>query len=154
MIALGEIIRDADGHLQPRARPEHLGALVGDRRSWWRRSLTALFAKPKVILTAFRAASPKKRAGARTSLRHIELPLWISFVGVPIVGLVGVVDDRTPGSACAGTSASSPIPLIVLLTLIAANSTALTGITPTGSLSKIPQFLFGAHRSAKPRRPT
>src|SRR5688500_3270468 len=36
------------------------------------------------------------------------------------------------------------IPLILVLTLIAANSTALTGITPTGSLSKIPQFLFGS----------
>jgi uncharacterized oligopeptide transporter (OPT) family protein len=38
----------------------------------------------------------------------------------------------------------SAIPLIIVLTLIAASSTALTGITPTGSLSKIPQFLFGA----------
>src|SRR5690606_7559199 len=35
------------------------------------------------------------------------------------------------------------IPLCILLALIAASSTALTGITPTGSLSKIPQFLFG-----------
>jgi uncharacterized oligopeptide transporter (OPT) family protein len=41
-------------------------------------------------------------------------------------------------------------PLIVLLTLIAASSTALTSITPTGSLSKIPQFLFGA---LDPRHP-
>ncbi len=36
------------------------------------------------------------------------------------------------------------IPLIIVLTLIAANATALTSITPTGSLSKIPQFTFGA----------
>jgi uncharacterized oligopeptide transporter (OPT) family protein len=35
------------------------------------------------------------------------------------------------------------IPLIIVLTLIAANSTALTGITPTGAVSKIPQFTFG-----------
>jgi uncharacterized oligopeptide transporter (OPT) family protein len=38
----------------------------------------------------------------------------------------------------------SAIPLIIVLTLIASSSTAMTGITPTGSLSKIPQFLFGA----------
>jgi uncharacterized oligopeptide transporter (OPT) family protein len=31
-----------------------------------------------------------------------------------------------------------------VLTLIAASSTAMTGITPTGSMSKIPQFLYGA----------
>ena len=31
-----------------------------------------------------------------------------------------------------------------MLALIAASSTALTGITPSGSLSKIPQFTFGA----------
>jgi uncharacterized oligopeptide transporter (OPT) family protein len=42
------------------------------------------------------------------------------------------------------------MPLILILTLIAASSTAMTGITPTGSLSKIPQFLFGA---AAPRHP-
>lgn len=36
------------------------------------------------------------------------------------------------------------IPLIIVLTLIAASSTGMTGITPSGSLSKIPQFLFGA----------
>jgi uncharacterized oligopeptide transporter (OPT) family protein len=32
----------------------------------------------------------------------------------------------------------------VVLALIAASSTALTGITPSSSLSKIPQFIFGA----------
>jgi uncharacterized oligopeptide transporter (OPT) family protein len=36
------------------------------------------------------------------------------------------------------------IPLILVLAVIAASSTALTGITPSGSLSKIPQFTFGA----------
>jgi uncharacterized oligopeptide transporter (OPT) family protein len=39
---------------------------------------------------------------------------------------------------------AAAIPLIIVLTLIAASSTALTSITPTGSLSKIPQFIFGA----------
>src|SRR5690606_15119772 len=45
---------------------------------------------------------------------------------------------------------AAAIPLIIVLTMIAANSTALTGITPTGSLSKIPQFLFGF---ARPKHP-
>src|SRR4051812_34727943 len=42
------------------------------------------------------------------------------------------------------------IPLIIVLTMIAVNSTALTSITPTGSLSKIPQFLFGMARPHHP----
>jgi uncharacterized oligopeptide transporter (OPT) family protein len=37
-----------------------------------------------------------------------------------------------------------------VLSLIAANSTALTGITPTGSLSKIPQFTFGSMDPSHP----
>jgi uncharacterized oligopeptide transporter (OPT) family protein len=42
------------------------------------------------------------------------------------------------------------IPMIVLLTLIAANATALTSTTPTGSLSKITQFTFGAIQPTNP----
>ena len=38
---------------------------------------------------------------------------------------------------------ATSIPLIIILTLIAVSSTGMTGITPTGSLSKIPQFLYG-----------
>jgi uncharacterized oligopeptide transporter (OPT) family protein len=40
--------------------------------------------------------------------------------------------------------------MIIVLTLIAANATALTGTTPTGSLSKITQFTFGAIQPANP----
>jgi hypothetical protein len=39
---------------------------------------------------------------------------------------------------------AAALPLVLLLALIAASSTALTSITPSGSLSKIPQFIFGA----------
>ena len=38
----------------------------------------------------------------------------------------------------------SAVPLVAVLSLIAASSTGLTSITPTGSLSKIPQFIYGA----------
>jgi len=80
---------------------------------------------------------------------HIELPLWISWVGIPIIGAVGVwmAHEWFGVDWIAGAVA---IPLIIVLTLIAASSTALTGITPTGSLSKIPQFLFGAWHPGHP----
>lgn len=104
-------------------------------------ALVGFAAKPQVIVSAFRGLF-KKRTAESDVLRHIEVPLWISLIGVPVLGAAGVwvaaswfdVDWRLGALA---------IPLIIVLSLIAANSTALTGITPTGTLSKIPQFIFG-----------
>jgi len=112
-------------------------------------SLTAFFAKPKVILTAFKGLFVKK-AAANDPLRDIELPLWISFVGIPIVGAIGVwmAHDWFDVDWTMGALA---IPLIIVLTLIAANATAATSITPTGSLSKITQFTFGVLRPSQPQ---
>jgi len=115
-------------------------------------SIVGLFAKPKVLISAFTGLFSKRSAAdesAQGVLRHIELPIWISFVGVPIVGAVGV----WMAHAWFGVDwylGAAAIPLIIVLTMIAVNSTALTGITPTGSLSKIPQFLFGAIRPKHP----
>ena len=117
---------------------------------WWgialmvTAAMTGLFAKPQVIISAFTAIFTKRKADASGDvLRDIELPNWVSIVGVPIVGAVGVwmAHDWFGVSWIFGATA---IPMIIVLTLIAANSTALTGITPTGSLSKIPQFMYGA----------
>jgi len=107
-------------------------------------SMVSLFAKPQVFIEAFRGLFAKRGgAGAHDVLSHIELPLWVSFVGVPIVGAVGVwmAHEFFGVGIIFGALA---LPLIIVLTLIASSSTALTGITPTGSLSKIPQFTFGA----------
>ncbi len=114
-------------------------------------SLTAFFAKPKVILSAFSGLWRKNGQTASDDvLGHIELPLWVSWVGVPIVGAICIwmahewFDVKWIYGALA-------IPLIILLTLIAANSTALTSITPTGSLSKITQFTFGVMDPKNPQ---
>jgi uncharacterized oligopeptide transporter (OPT) family protein len=106
-------------------------------------ALASLFAKPKVLVSAFSGMFRKREAAGVDVVRHIELPLWISFVGVPIVGAVGVWMAHQWFGVRWDLGALA-IPLIIVLALIAANSTALTGITPTGSLSKIPQFLFGS----------
>jgi OPT family oligopeptide transporter len=116
---------------------------------WWgiaimvTAALTALFARPQVIISAFRGLVSRRGTTDPGVLRHIELPLWLSFVGVPVIGAAGVwmAHDWFGVHWLWGALA---IPLIIVLTLIAANSTALTGITPTGAMSKIPQFLFGA----------
>jgi len=107
-------------------------------------SLVALFARPEVFVDAFRSLRRKKPGTAGEDvLAGIELPLPVSWIGVPVIGACGVwmlhawfgVDWLLGALA---------IPLILVLALIAASSTALTGITPSGSLSKIPQFTFGA----------
>ena len=149
MIALGEI--------QPRAGSIADGTalfgrtyLVNNWSLWWGivmmvvASMVALFARPDVFVEAFRSLTGRGRTHAGNDvLKHIELPLPISWLGVPIVGAVGVwmVHAWFGVDWLLGAAA---IPLILVLALIAASSTALTGITPSGPLSKIPQFTFGA----------
>jgi OPT family oligopeptide transporter len=104
-------------------------------------SLAGFLAKPQVILSAFRGLGKKKDA-SEDPLRDIELPLWVSFVGIPIVGALGVyLTHRWFGVDY--VYGALAILLTMLLTVIAANSTALTSITPTGAMSKITQFTFG-----------
>ena len=107
-------------------------------------SLVALFAKPEIFVAAFRSLRRRADQPARDDpLRDIELPLILSWIGVPIIGAIGVWMLH----AWFGVNwvlGALALPMILVLALIAASSTALTGITPSGSLSKIPQFTFGA----------
>lgn len=105
-------------------------------------SLVSFLAKPQIIISAFSGLFGKRAPGS-DQLRHIELPLWISFVGIPIVGGISVWMTHAWFGVRWDLGALA-ILLTIVLTLIAANATALTSITPTGSLSKITQFTFGA----------
>jgi uncharacterized oligopeptide transporter (OPT) family protein len=143
MINIGEIAEPASG-VWSRSYILNKWAL------WWgisimvTASMVALFAKPQIFIEAFKGLTRRSnKAPTNDPVKHIEVPLWISWVGIPIIGTVAVwmAHDWFGVSWIFGATA---IPLIMVLTLIAASSTALTGITPTGSLSKIPQFLFGA----------
>ena len=104
-------------------------------------SMVSLFAKPQIFIKAF-SGFFRKSAKDVDPIKHIELPMWVPAVFIPIVGAVGVwmAHEWFGVSWMWGALA---IPLIGVLTLIAAQSTALTSITPTGSLSKITQFTFG-----------
>jgi uncharacterized oligopeptide transporter (OPT) family protein len=149
MIALGE--------LPPRAGTLAAGTAVYGRTYivnqwslWWGvvmmvvAALASLGARPQVFVAAFRSLRGRRRAPAGSDvLRDIELPLPVSWIGVPLVGALGVwmMHDWFGVGWWLGAAA---VPLIVLLALISVSSTALTSITPTGPLSKIPQFIFGA----------
>jgi len=146
----------ASGEIKPTAGAIAAGDAVFGRSHimnswalWWGitmmvvASMVSLFAKPGVFIEAFRGFFGKKKDAPTDVLRDIELPLWVSWVGVPIVGVIGAWMAK----AWFGVDwvyGLSSIPLISLLALIAVSSTALTGTTPGGSLSKIPQFTYGA----------
>ncbi len=150
MISLGEI--------QPRAGSIAEGTALFGRAHilntwalWWGitmmvvAAMVALFARPDVFVEAFRGLARRGPRPVRDSdvLREIELPLPVSWIGVPLIGAAGVWMAHDWFGVHWLLGALS-IPLILVLALIAASSTALTGITPSGSLSKIPQFTFGA----------
>ena len=142
------------GDIAPRIGPT--GALVPISRAeivnqwslWWGvtmmvvGSLVSLFARPKLITSAFTNLRSRKEQGADV-LKHIEFPLWISAVGVPLFSVLGAWVSH----AFFGVPwllAFISLPLIFVLAVICTNSMALTSWTPTGSLSKITQFTMGA----------
>jgi uncharacterized oligopeptide transporter (OPT) family protein len=104
-------------------------------------SLFAFFSKPKVIVSAFSGL-----LGGRTQrddcLKDIELPMSVFAIGIPIVGGLTVYFawrffDVSPWMGVIA------VPLVFVFTLIGANSTALTAITPTGALGKLTQLTYG-----------
>ena len=122
---------------------------------WWgvammlTASMFGLFAKPKVLLSAFTAPFARKSKAGDDCLKGIELPLKVSFVGIPVFSAIIIWLNHEWFGVDPLLGALS-IPLIIVLTLIAANATALTSTTPTGSLSKITQFTFGALQPTTP----
>lgn len=128
------------------SRPE----IVNQWSLWWGvtmmvvGALVGLFAKPEIFTNAFKSFGKKSSGPAGSDpLRHIEVPLWVSFVGVPILSVGGAwITHQFFGISW--FLALISLPLIFLLTVISTNSMALTSWTPTGALSKITQFSMGA----------
>ena len=137
--------------------PLNRAEIVNQWSLWWGvtmmvvGSLVALAVKPEIFRSAWKTitTSKKEKAPADDPLRHIELPLSVSFIGVPIMSVVAVwlthVFFGVPWHL-----ALVALPLIFVLTVICTNSMALTSWTPTGALSKITQFTIGAVDRANP----
>jgi uncharacterized oligopeptide transporter (OPT) family protein len=148
------------GDIVPRVAPD--GTLVAINRAeivnqwslWWGvtmmvvGSLVSLLARPQLILGAFKFLGGKKDRGSDV-LRHIEFPLWISAVGIPIFSVLGAwVTHEFFGVPWLLSLIC--LPLIFVLSVICVNAMALTSWTPTGALSKITQFSMGAIDRANP----
>ena len=154
MIQRGEIraYTSPAGVLIPISR----GEIVNQWALWWAvtmmvvGSLVGLLGKPELFTGALKSL----RRGSTQSrgpdvLGHIELPLWMSFVGVPVFSVLGAwVTHAFFGVPWLLAFVS--LPLIFVLTVICTNSMALTSWTPTGALSKITQFTMGAIDRANP----
>lgn len=143
MISIGEILPKADGTFG-RAH------LLNTWCLWWgvgimvAGSLAGLFAKPDLLISSFKGMfGGKGMKPATDPVGHIELPIWLSYVGVPLLTALMVFLNWS-WFGINPWFGFLAVPLTIVLTLIAANATALTSTTPTGSLSKITQFTFGA----------
>jgi uncharacterized oligopeptide transporter (OPT) family protein len=104
-------------------------------------SIYAFFAKPQMLVSAFRGLFGGAKRRVEDCLKHIELPLWVSLIGVPIVGayLVWIAHWFFGVEYWMGIVA---VPMVFVFALIGVNSTALTSITPTGPLGKITQLAY------------
>ncbi len=149
MIQRGDIARDVvDGVVKPLSRAQ----VVNKWSLWWGvtmmvvGSFVGLLGKPDTIIGPFKRMFAKKSALAAPKsdlLGGIELPLWVSAVGIPIFGIIGA----WMAHAFFGANwklAIIALPLIFVLSIICSNAMALTSWTPTGPLSKVTQFSMGA----------
>jgi len=156
MIERGDIVARtlANGHVVPISRAE----IVNQWSIWWGVSMmvvgamAGLFAKPEVFTKAFKSMSRMANAPAAPRddvLKHIEVPLWVSWIGVPVFGLAGAWATHDFFGVPWLLSLVS-LPLIYILTIICANSMGLTSWMPIGSLAKITQFSVGMVDRANP----
>lgn len=153
MIQIGDIAPrlGPNGVMVPLSRVE----IVNQWSLWWGvtmmvvGALVSLLAKPEIFKSAFKRKAPKAAGGNSDLLKDIEVPLWISWVGVPIVSLMGCYATHAFFGVPLWLTIVS-LPLIFVLTVICTNSMALTSWTPTGALSKITQFSMGALDRSNP----
>ncbi|WP_374433393.1 OPT family oligopeptide transporter [Inhella sp.] len=154
MIQLGDIAPRiaADGKAIPLNRAE----IVNQWSLWWgvtmmvTGAMVSLAAKPEIFTSAFKSLGKKKDGGKGSDvLKDIEVPMWISYIGVPLFSVLGSWVTHMFFGVPFWIALVS-LPLIFVLTLICTNSMALTSWTPTGSLAKITQFTMGAIDRSNP----
>ncbi len=153
MIQHGDIVQRIapGGAVVPISRAE----IVNQWSLWWGvtmmvvGSLVSLAGRPQIFISAWRSLRGKGADKGADVLKHIEFPLWISALGLPVFSVLGAwVSHHFFGVPWLLAFVS--LPLIFVLSVIATNSMALTSWTPTGALSKITQFSMGAIDRANP----
>jgi uncharacterized oligopeptide transporter (OPT) family protein len=144
MIQTGDIVARVgpSGAVVPISRAE----IVNQWSLWWGvtmmvvGSLVSLLGRPEIFKGLFRRGGDHRGPDV---LKHIEFPLWISVVGIPLFSVLGAWVTHV-FFGVPWLLAFISLPLIFVLAVICTNSMALTSWTPTGAMSKITQFTMGA----------
>ena len=105
-------------------------------------ALFSFFARPQVLAQAFRGMFGRKTGTqAADPLAHVELPLRVSVIGIPLIGAFVVwMAWRFFGvDLWLGALA---IPLVFIFVTVGATSAGLTSITPTSALGYLTQTTF------------
>ncbi len=135
--------------------PINRAEIVNQWSLWWGvtmmvvGSLVSLLGRPEIFRGLFKRA---QGGGGTDVLRHIELPLWVSFVGVPVLSVVGVWITHLFFGVPWWLAAAS-LPLIFVLTVICTNSMALTSWTRPARCPRSPSSRW-ARSTAAIRRAT
>jgi len=110
-------------------------------------SFVSLLGRPEIFTSVWRSLRGGKQGRAPRAaddpMRRIELPLVVSYVGVPVFSIIGAWVTHV-FFGVPWLLAFISLPLIFVLSIICTNSMALTSWTPTGTLAKITQFTMGA----------
>jgi uncharacterized oligopeptide transporter (OPT) family protein len=106
-------------------------------------ALFSFFARPQVLVQSFRGIFGRKGGGERAAdpVAHIELPMRVSVIGVPLVGAF-VVWLAWYYFGVAWWLGVIAIPLVFIFVTVGATSAGLTSITPTSALGYLTQTTF------------
>jgi uncharacterized oligopeptide transporter (OPT) family protein len=104
-------------------------------------SLFSFFSRPGVIVEAFRGLFARGGRRRVDPLSHIELPVGLSVIGVPLIGAV-VVWMAWRWFGVSPWLGALAVPLVFVFVTIGATSAGLTSITPTSALGYLTQTTF------------
>lgn len=153
MIQRGDIVEriTPNGKIVPISRAE----IVNQWGLWWAVAMMVvaafigLAAKPELFTSLFKKSGKQKSQDKSNILDHIEVPLMVSYIGIPVFSLLAAWTTHTFFGVPWLMSIVS-LPLVFILAIICTNAMALTSWTPTSTLSKITQFGMGAIDSTNP----
>ncbi|UCF67641.1 MAG: OPT/YSL family transporter, partial [Acidobacteriota bacterium] len=103
--------------------------------------LFSFFSRPQVIAQAFRGLLGGRARADKDPIAHIELPLWVSGVGIAVIGafVVWLAWHYFGIEWWLGVIA---IPLVFIFVTVGATSAGLTSITPTSALGYLTQTTY------------
>jgi uncharacterized oligopeptide transporter (OPT) family protein len=104
-------------------------------------ALFSFFSRPQVLAQSFRGILGRRAGADDDPIAHIELPMRVSVIGIPLIGafIVWLAWHYFGVAWWLGVVA---IPLVFVFVTVGATSAGLTSITPTSALGYLTQTTF------------